>query len=178
MASAIGTVSDSVSIDPTFNAAVYAPSTGPVRSASSRPMTTGTATFATVIAAPISTVPTRAAGRPPSERTTMPASSTASATRTPRPRPSRASSAEAGGVASPKQSTGRLVRRPTVPPSTPRSARIASVTGETATIGPRMLSASSKMAATSSAGATATRVGTVVGVTGFIFHRRNRTITS
>ena len=82
-------------------------------------------------------------------------------------------------MASPKQSTGRLVRRPTVPPSTPRSARIASVTGETATIGPRMLSASSKMAATSSAGATATRVGTVVvGVTGFIFRRRNRTITS
>ena len=52
------------------------------------------------------------------------------------------------------------------------------MTAETATIGPRMLSASSKMAATSSAGATATRVGTVVGVTGFIFHRRNRTITS
>ena len=176
-ASAIGTVNDSVSIEPTFSAAVYAPSTAPACPESSRPMTTGTATFATVIAAPISTVPARAVGRPPSDRTTIPASSTPRATSTPRPNPSLASNAEAAGVASPKQSTGRLVRRPAVPPLMPRSARITSVTGETATIGPRMLSARSRIAATSSAGAAARRGVVGAEVTGLMLPRRDGTFT-
>ena len=80
----------------------------------------------------------------------MPASSTTSEIDTPRPSPTRASSAEAAGVARPKHSTGRPVSSPAVVALMPRSALIVSSTGETATIGPRRLTPSSRIAATTS----------------------------
>ena len=125
-------------------------------------MTTGTATFPTVIPTPMSTVPASAQGRPSRERRTIPASSTTSETATPRPSPARASSAEAAGVASAKHSTGRLVSSPAVAAPIPRSAAITSRTGETATIGPRRFRPSSRIAATSTAAGT-TRPGAAAG---------------
>ena len=86
----------------------------------------------------------------------MPASSTTREIDTPRPSPTRASSADAAGVARPKHSTGRPVSSPAVVALMPRSALIASRTGETATIGPRRLSASSRIAATTRNGGTTT----------------------
>ena len=86
-------------------------------------------------------------------------SSTINEIDTPRPRPARPSSADASGVATPKQSTGRLVSSPAVLALIPRSARMGSSTADTATIGPRRFSASTTMARTSSAAGVPARVG-------------------
>jgi hypothetical protein len=113
-------------------------------------MTTGTATFATVIAAPISTVPARAAGRPPSDRTTIPTSSTPG----PRARPPEAEPGQqrrGGRCGQPEAEHRKAGQEADGAAVHAQVGADPSVTGETATIGPRMLSASSRMAAMSSA---------------------------
>ena len=72
MTAANGAMPMVVMTAPPFIAAVVAPMTPPTPEAKSRATTTGTATLPIVMAAPMTTVPTRAVANPPVERSTVP----------------------------------------------------------------------------------------------------------
>ena len=87
-------------------------------------------------------------GRPSSDRTTIPTSSTASATSTPAAQAEPGQQRRGERRRQPEAQHGQAGQQAGGAAPMPRSARIISVTGETATIGPRMLSASSRIATT------------------------------
>ena len=118
----------------------------------SRRITTGTTTLPIVIETPSSVVPTRTAGVSPADRMTVATSTPNNDSAIDRSGPARPISPDASGVASAKHSTGIVVNSPAIAAESPRSARIWSSTGATATIGPRRFNAKSSIPASSSHG--------------------------
>jgi hypothetical protein len=146
-------VPSTVTIDPMFSAAVYAPVTSPTRCAgTSRRITTGITMLPIVIADPISSVPAITTGAGPIERTTTPASTPSRQISTAASGPARRITRTASGAASAKQSTGSPVSSPETVAEIPRSAWMSPSTGAGATIGARRLSAATRIPPTTAHG--------------------------
>ncbi len=119
----------------------------------SRRITTGTTTLPIVINTPMTMVPTITAPTSPDERRIAPSATPTTVTVTAASGPTPRITTSASGVARAKHSTGMLVRIPAWPEESMRSLRRVSITGATATIGPRRTTATSATATMKSHGA-------------------------